>query len=129
MLGLVTWAWAVSLVFWWRILSGIGTGCRRGLRLEQMGVRVVALGLFGESKVVEVVAAAVAFPGVLPRLWGLESAFGIGYAAAVPGLRWVGWAESATGKVAAGLGFRSSTTRYGTALALIPDVMIRRSDR
>jgi hypothetical protein len=76
----------------------IGTGCRRRLRLEQMGVRVVALGLFGESKVVEVVAAAVVFPGVLPRLWGLESAFGVGYSAAVPGLRWVGWAESATGK-------------------------------
>jgi hypothetical protein len=41
---------------------------------------------------------AVVFPGVLPRLWGLESAFGVGYSAAVPGLRWVGWAESATGK-------------------------------
>jgi hypothetical protein len=25
--------------------------------------------------------------------------FGIGYSAAVPGLRWVGWAESATGKL------------------------------
>jgi hypothetical protein len=94
-----------------------------------MGVRVEALGLFGESKVVEVVAAAVVF---LPRLWGLESAFGIGYSAAVPGLRWVGWAESATGndggEVAAGLGFRSSTARSGTVPALIPDVTIRRSD-
>jgi hypothetical protein len=97
-----------------------------------MGVRVVALGLFGESKVVEVAAAAVVFPGVLPRLWGLESAFGVGYSAAVPGLRWVGWAESATGndggEVAAGLGFRSSTARSGTVPALIPDVTIRRSD-
>jgi hypothetical protein len=70
MLGLVIWAWSVSLVFWRRILSGIGTGCRRGLRLEQMGVRVEVLGLFGESKVVEVVAVAEVF---LRRLWGLES--------------------------------------------------------
>jgi hypothetical protein len=88
----------------------IGTGCRRRLRLEQMGVRVVALGLFGESKVVEVAAAAVVFPGVLPRLWGLESAFGVGYSAVVPGLRWVGWAESATGKRRRGSGDGEAAT-------------------
>jgi hypothetical protein len=91
-LGVWVWVWVVSLAIWCEFPCELGIGCKLGLCLGRMEVKLAVVGMMGVSMVVVVAAAAVVSPTVFlrrtqrrSRWWRWGTAYGGEYVVELPG--------------------------------------------